>query len=173
MFPTIFSWTVWRIWGVGPWSTVDPSLEQDDIQLDQSGRGALKWYFNTVDQLLQQSWKDLEGIKLKLRWGESTRVFCRFHFLKQSRAWQDLPIWGKRGQKQKQTFIISSHYIGEKGKLDSKYNSAHLRLNNKRNKNELRKECWIEVTIMICLQKTYGLYGKIHCLVDIGQLTSS
>ena len=101
MFPTVFSWTVWRIWGVGPWSTVDPSLEQDDIQLDQSGRRALKWYFNTVDQLLQQSWKDLEGIKLKLRWGESTRVFCRFHFLKQSRAWQDLPIWGKRGQKQK------------------------------------------------------------------------
>ena len=35
----------------------------------------------------------------------------------------------------------SSHFLGEKGKLDLKYNSAHLRLNNKENKNKLRKEC--------------------------------
>ena len=37
-------------------------------------------------------------------------------------------------------------YLG--GQL-TKYDSAHHRLNNKENKNKLRKECWIEVTRMI------------------------
>ena len=39
---TIFSWTIWSICPVGPWSTLEPILEQAFIQEDQSGRFAFE-----------------------------------------------------------------------------------------------------------------------------------